>query len=138
MDSLRSAHVEWTGSGLQFRGRGTNPDTPIIELDGDAVSGPSPMQVLLLAAATCAGIDVVLILEKMRVKINGFSIDATGERVEDPPKRFRALKLVFKLAGDGLDRAKAERAVQLSVEKYCSVIHTLAPDVQLDYEIELA
>ncbi len=138
MDSLRSAHLEWTGRGLHFRGRGTNPDTPLIDLDGDGGSGPSPMHVLLLAAAACAGIDVVMILGKMRVKIDGFSIDATGERVADPPKRFRAIKLVFKLAGDGLDRAKAERAVQLSVEKYCSVIHTLAPDVRLDYEIELA
>ena len=96
------------------------------------------MHVLLLAAAACAGIDVVMILQKMRVTIDGFAIDATGERVDDPPRRYRSIKLVFKLAGKGLDRAKAERAVQLSVDKYCSVIHTLSPDVQLDYEIELS
>ena len=137
MDPTRTARIEWTGEGLQFTGGGTGPDTPVVKLDGDGAAGPSPMHALLVAAAACAGIDVVMILEKMRVSIDTFSIDASGERVDEPPRRFRSMKLVFRLGGDGIDQSKAERAVQLSVDKYCSVIHTLSPDIELDYEIEL-
>ena len=93
------------------------------------------MQTLLLAAASCAGADVVLILRKMRVDLRRLRLDVTGVRRDEEPRRYVAIRFLVTVAGDGLDRAKAERAVGLSLEKYCSVVHTLAPDVAVRHEI---
>jgi putative redox protein len=95
------------------------------------------MDALLLACAGCAGADVVSILKKMKVGLETVSIDVVGERRSDHPKRYVAIKYVFRFAGQGLEHSKAERAVSLSLDKYCSVLHSLSPDIQVDHEIEL-
>jgi putative redox protein len=125
------------GVGLRFRGGGTDPETPAVELDGEGATGPSPMLVLLLAAAGCSGADVVAMLSKMKVRLDACSVDVSGIRREGHPKRFASLRFVFRLSGDGLDLTKAERAVGLSLEKYCSVVHSLARDINIEHEIEL-
>lgn len=131
----RAIRLEWLGEGMRFRGAGTEPRTAAVEIDGDGDTGPSPMIALLLAAAGCTGADVVLILKKMRVELRRCVIEVRGTRREEEPRRYVALHYRYALAGDGLDRAKAERAVKLSIEKYCSVMHTLAPDVAISYDI---
>ncbi len=130
--------LAWSGEGLRFSGSGTQPVTPAISIDGDGEMGPSPMIALLLAAAGCAGADVVVILKQMRVRLREVSIAVEGTRRDEEPRRYVSLRFRFRLAGEGLDRAKAERAVNLSVEKYCSVLSSLAPDISLDCDIELA
>ena len=85
----------------------------------------------------CAGADTVVMLKKMRVVLNTVSVEVKGERRAEHPKRYTALKYTFRFAGEGLDRSKAERAVNLSFEKYCSAIHTLAADIPVEHEIEL-
>lgn len=134
----RAVRLEWAGSGMQFRGTGVEPPAPAISLDGDNAAAPGPMQVLLLAAACCTGSDLVLMFEKMRVRLRHLAIDVTGVRRDATPKRYLAIRLRFHIGGDGLDMAKAERAVSLSLEKYCSVVHSLAPDITISHEIELA
>jgi putative redox protein len=129
--------LDWMGVGLRFRGGGTDPETPAVELDGDGATGPSPMLVLLLAAAGCSGADVVAILSKLKVRLDACAVDVSGIRREGHPKRYASLKFVFHLSGDGLDRAKAERAVGLSLKKYCSVVHSLARDIKIEHEIKL-
>jgi len=62
-------------------------------------------------------------------------VDATGTRREQEPRRYVAIHLTYQLRGDGLDDAKARRAVSLAVEKYCSVIASLAPDIRVDYDV---
>ena len=86
---------------------------------------------LLLAAASCTGADVVLILGKMRAGLERLRIEVTGTRREEDPRRLTALHLVYHLGGTALDETKARRAIDLSVEKYCSVIHSLAPDIAI-------
>jgi putative redox protein len=95
------------------------------------------MIALLLAAAGCSGADVVAILKKMRVQLRAVSIAVEGMRRDEEPRRYVSLRFRFRLAGEGLDRAKAERAVSLSLEKYCSVVSSLAPDISIDYDIDL-
>jgi putative redox protein len=73
----------------------------------------------------------------MRVALRRFVLDVTGTRRDEEPRRYIAIRFHFALAGDDLDRAKAERAVRLSLEKYCSVIHSLAPDIAISHEIVL-
>ena len=122
--------------GLRFRGGG--PAGPSIIIDGENAAGPGPMLALLLAAAACSGSDVVSILQKMRIELGEFRIEAAGVRREGNPKRYVAIHLTYRMSGSGLDEAKARRAIDLSLEKYCSVVHSLAADIAVTYALSLA
>ena len=130
----KAATLTWQGK-LVFRGG--EPGGPVTTIDGDNAAAPGPMLTLLLAAAACSGADVALILEKMRIKLADFRIDASGVRREEEPRRYTAIHLEYHLRGDGLEEAKARRAIELSITKYCSVIHSLAPDIQLTHGLRL-
>lgn len=134
MTNLRHATLTWSHQMVFSGGETGGPSIPI---DGDGTAGPSPMILLLLAAGSCTGSDIVSILEKMRVELRSLAIDVTGTRREEHPRRYLALHLRFRLSGAGLDRAKAQRAIDLSLEKYCSVAHTLAPDLAVTHELVL-
>lgn len=135
MPQQRAVRLDWTGAGLRFKGSGTEPSTPAITIDGDGQEGPSPMLALLLAAAGCSGADVVVILRKMRVAIERLTIDVEGTRRDEEPRRYTRLTFRFTVSGDGVDPAKVDRAVALSLGKYCSVVASLAPDIAVEYEV---
>ena len=138
MSNIRTISIDWTGEGLKFRGQGTDPASPAIEIDPANETSPGPMLQLFMAAAACSGADVVSILEKTRAGLQSLTIEVTGTRREEHPKRYTAIKYVFRMSGSDLDPSKAERAVSLSLERYCSVIHTLAPDIAVEHEIVIA
>lgn len=130
----KRATLTWA-TGLVFRGgESGGPETVV---DGDNAVAPGPMLTLLLAAAACSGADVVSILEKMRVKLLELRIDASGERREQEPRRYTAIHLDYHMRGEGLDEAKATRAVELSITKYCSVLNSLAPDIKVTHGLSL-
>jgi len=110
----------------------------VIRVDGDNETGPGPMTTLLLAIAGCSGSDVASILEKMRVQLEEFSIEIAGTRRVTEPRRYMAVHLVYHLRGAGLDEARARRAIDLSIDKYCSVMHSLAADLRITYDLALA
>lgn len=138
MPTERAVRLTWDGSGMRFTGGGVVPPSPPVVVDGDAAGGPAPMQMLLLAAAGCAGADVVSILAKMRAGLEALTVDVHGVRRDEEPRRYVEIRFRFSLHGPGIDMAKAERAVTLSLEKYCSVIHSLAPDIDVRHEVVLA
>ena len=113
------------------------PGRPVVLVDGDSNVAVSPVEMLLVAAATCTASDVVLILQKQRVALRSLEATAQGTRREEQPRRFTALHFVFTVAGDGADEAKARRAIDLSLEKYCSVVASLAPDIRISYDVQL-
>ena len=117
---------------------GGAPGGPLATIDADNAAAPGPMLSLLLAAGSCSGSDVVVILRKMRVQLSQLRIEVSGQRREQEPRRYTAIHFDYHIGGDGLDDAKATRAVSLSVEKYCSVIHSLAPDIAITYAVTLA
>jgi putative redox protein len=131
---IKRITLDWKKD-LRFEGGEAN--RPWITIDGDNAMGPGPMLTLLLAAASCSAADVVHILQKMRIDLRTFRVEASGTRREEEPRRYVALHLAYHLRADGLDEAKAERAVVLSLEKYCSVVHSLAPDISLTHEVVL-
>lgn len=131
--NFRTAELSWDG-GQVLTGSNASGG-PVVTFDGDGEAGPSPVVGLLLAAGACSGIDVVMILEKMKVTLTGLTISVRGERNADYPRRFNHLWLTFRLTGDGLTEVNAARAVQLSVEKYCSVLKTLDPEMPVETEI---
>jgi putative redox protein len=121
--------------GLRFAG-GEPGREPVI-IDGDNLAAPGPMTTVLLAAAACTGSDVVSILTKMRVGFTGLSIEVAGVRREQEPRRYVSIHLDYRVSGQELDPAKIRRAIDLSLEKYCSVIHSLAPDIAITYALSL-
>ncbi len=97
--------------------------------------GLRPMQLLLSALGGCSAIDVILILKKQKQVIESFEIEVDGEREKTGDvSLFRKIVLHFKIKGD-IDKDKAERAVQLSVDKYCSVAKTLEPTAKITYKV---
>src|SRR5438094_2776456 len=110
---------------------------PPVLVDGDGDTATSPVEMLLVAAATCTASDVVLILKKQRVALRTLDVTLRGTRRAEQPRRYVALHFVFTVAGDGADEAKARRAVELSLEKYCSVVASLAPDIRISYDVAL-
>jgi len=134
MSNLRSVSVAWQG-GMRFAGG--PPDGPTTVVDADATAAPGPMHTLLVAAAGCAGSDVVAMMPKMQVSLRRLTLEVTGLRAEDHPRRYLKIHFVITMAGDGLDETKARRAIDLSLEKYCSVVKSLNPDIPLSYDLVL-
>ena len=131
MGKTKTLELTWAG---EETFRGGVPGGPQVVLDGHAKEGVSPVEQLLLAAASCSGIDVVLILQKMRVALEQVRVEVSGERRDETPRRFTAIHFRFHAAGDGADEAKLRRAVELSLQKYCSVVTSLAPDIRITYD----
>src|SRR5213075_2144220 len=100
---------------LQFEGSGSG--RPPILVDGDSKVATSPVELLLLAAATCTASDVVIILQKQRVKLEGLEIAVRGTRRETEPRRYTAIAFHFAVRGEGADDLKVRRAIDLSLEK---------------------
>ncbi|MFV1987579.1 MAG: OsmC family protein [Gemmatimonadota bacterium] len=128
---MEEISVEWAGRGLEFIGR-LGPHETVI--DGGAESGPSPVALLLESTAACMAIDVVDILGKGRQNLEGLRLKILAKRMDAPPRYVRAMRFEFEIAGE-VEEAKAERAVQLSFEKYCSVFHSLRPDIEVESAI---
>lgn len=97
--------------------------------------GPSPMQAVQAALAGCTGMDVVMILTKMRKEPEALRIEVDADRREEEPRVFTRMTLTYHVDGAELDAASVRRAVALSQEKYCSVSAMLRPAVALDYRI---
>jgi putative redox protein len=119
-----TAELVWAGD-LKF---GATSGSTAIVLDGDSVAGPSPMQALAEALAGCMAIDLVMILTKGRHAVKGMRVSFIGERAPQPPKRFINVTVTFHITGD-VPAAAVERAIELSRQTYCSVWHSLRPDL---------
>ena len=124
----------WLG-GLRFEATG-QAEVPVV-VDGDGAAGPKPTESLVIGLATCMGADVVDILTKMRVPFDALAVRVEGDRRPDPPRRYTALRLVYEVQGvPGGAGDKLQRAIDLSRDKYCSVLHSLRPDIELSIRIE--
>jgi len=127
--------LRWTE---QLRFEGGASGRPAILVDGDSQAATSPVELLLLAAGTCSAADVVLILQKQRVQLASLEVTVRGTRRETEPRRFTAIAFHFTVRGEGADETKVRRAIDLSIEKYCSVVASLAPDIRITYDVTVA
>ena len=98
--------------------------------------GPSPMELVLIGTAGCSAYDVVHILQKGRQSVEECQVEVEADRATDDPKVFTRIHLHFVVKGRGLARAKVERAISLSVEKYCSASAMLAKTATITYVFE--
>ncbi len=109
------------------------------DLDFDAAVewGCMPMEALLMSVAGCMAIDIVSVLTKMRTPPASFSMEIEGERTPEPPQRFLAIHMILHLVGNDIDPEKVDRAIALSRDKYCSVIHSLREDIEVTVTAEI-
>lgn len=127
-------HLKRQNEGVHFLAYGSNG--VMISIDGSkeaggVEAGPRPMELLLMSLASCAAIDLVLILNKQKQVIEDLEIEVDGERDHDKtPSSFKAVEIHFQFKGT-LDPAKVERAIDLSVNKYCSVHESLHPEIKI-------
>ena len=106
-------------------------------VDGDGKQGPSPMQHAAMALAGCMASDVVDIIRKGRHPLTALSVTFTGARAEQPPRRFLQIDLRFNIQGT-VPAEAVERAITLSRDKYCSVLHSLRQDIAFSTTFQIA
>ena len=98
--------------------------------------GPSPKKLLLAGLAGCTGIDIVSILHKMKVSFSDFSVDVKAHLTNEHPTYYDEVHITYCIKITTIDRSKMERAVQLSMEKYCGVSAMFEKFAQLSHRIE--
>jgi putative redox protein len=120
----------------------TNLDGHRLTIDASAEGGgddlgPRPKKLMLLALAGCTGIDVIMILKKMKIEPEGFNVLVEGDLTDEHPKKYHTIKIVYVFKGKDLPVDKLQRAVDLSQEKYCGVSATYRDALKLETEIRL-
>jgi putative redox protein len=108
-----------------------------ITVDSTSAAGPSPMQTLAFALASCMAMDVVHVLKKGRHDLRGLRADLTGTRAPEEPRRFTAIALHYSITG-AVPTDTVERAIQLSRERYCSVWHSMRQDIEFKVTYQVA
>jgi putative redox protein len=102
---------------------------------GGEDTGPRPKKLMLLALAGCSGMDVVSILQKMRVPMEALTISVEADVTEEHPKHYTEMKVIYRFKGKELDRQKLEKAVRMSQEQYCGVAAAYKKGMTLSWEI---
>ena len=97
--------------------------------------GPSPKALLLAGLIGCSGIDIMSIIKKMKVELDDVNVDIEAEVREEDPKIYNYIKIIYRFKGKDVPYEKVERAVKLSMEKYCGVSAMLEKAVPITYEI---
>lgn len=105
--------------------------------DNGDVKGFGPKALMLSSLAGCSGLDVVWLLKKMRAEVKEFYIDVTGELTEEHPKFYNKVKVDYHFSDANLKADKIEKAVNLSVEKYCGVMEMFRQFADVETEIHL-
>ncbi len=112
-------------------------DHNLIEIDGSRQNGFGPKALLLSGLAGCSGIDVVDILEKMRVEFSDFEIDVEADQTDSPPKVYTDIHITYKIKTAKENEDKVKKAIDLSLDKYCGVSAMLRKNSSIDYKLEL-
>lgn len=124
MSEAKVTYIE----GLQFVGVATSGHAIVmdggIEVGGKN-TGSRPMELLLMGIGGCSGMDIVSILKKKKQEVRGLEINVKGQKAENHPKKFTDINIEFIVRGRNLAEDAVKKAVELSMEKYCSVKATL-------------
>ncbi len=120
---------------MQINGHTVITDAPV-ESGGNGY-GPSPKALLLAGLIGCSGIDVMTITKKMRLDIEDVNVEVEAETRDEDPKIYNYIKLIYKFKGKDLPYSKLERAVNLSMDKYCGVAAMLNKAVPITHEIQI-
>ena len=125
--------LESTYGELNFKG--TNSRGQSVQFSGSK-SAVSPMESVLMAAAACSSVDIEILLKKMRQPYHGVTVSVEGIRADAVPAVFTDIFIHYIIYGD-VQSSKARKAVEMSMEKYCSVSIMLSKSVNIKYSFEV-
>ena len=112
-------------------------DSNKIIIDSDKKEGMNPKALLLSGLAACSGVDVVDILEKMRVSFSDFLINVEAEQTEQHPRVFKDIYITYTIRTLKENEEKVKKAIDLSLESYCGVAAMLKKNSSIHYKLEL-
>jgi len=126
--------------GLQFVGEASSGHA--IVMDGDPTVGGSntglrPMELLLVGLGGCSGMDIVSILRKKQQEVKGLEINVKGQKAENYPKKFTDIDIEFVIRGRNISEDAVKRAIDLSMNKYCSVKATLEGSAKISFSYKI-
>lgn len=136
---MKEARVIWT-EGMQFVGAADSNHAMVLDAApevGGTNSGVRPGELLLIALGGCTGMDVVSVLNKMRVKFDSFHIKLSAESATEHPRVYTRIELTYVISGKDIPPDKVERAIELSWSKYCSVGAMLEKTAKISYHYEI-
>lgn len=110
-------------------------DGPVEE--GGKNAGMRPMEMVLLGMGGCTAFDVAQILRKRRREPKLLEIDLQAERAQEVPKVFTRIHLHYRVRGEGITEAEVKRAIELSLEKYCSATRMLAETAEISFDFQV-
>jgi putative redox protein len=133
------ARIKWVQD-VMFLGESGSGHSVVMDGAPDAGGrnlGVRPMEMLLLGLGGCSAFDVMLILKRGREAVTDCVVDIDADRATTDPKVFTKIVMHYTVTGQGLDRKKVERAVQLSAEKYCSASAIIGKTAEITHTITL-
>jgi putative redox protein len=133
--TTKATHVDGLAFEMELQGHSFTVDADAAV--GGKDRGPTPKPLILSALAGCTGMDVASILAKMKMPYDSFVLEVEGDTSESHPKVYTDIRLRYVFAGDSLDRGKIEKAVDLSLDRYCGVATMLKQVTNLTHEISL-
>ena len=126
--------LERINDAIQFRGTNGAFELPIASTDEQ--EGLSPMEMAAMSVVGCSSIDILMILEKQKQEIDEFSAEIDGERAEESPRVFTDLHMHYEFEGD-VEPSKVRRAINLSLDKYCSVSNMIKHTADITYSFSV-
>jgi len=136
---MAKVEVKWI-DGMRFVAIPESGHAVIMDSSGDKGgldSGPRPMELLLISLAGCTGMDVIYILKKMRVQVQGFELKIDAERKQEHPRYYSKVHVKYVFYGKDIPEDKVKQAIELSQHKYCSVSATMRAVGELTYSFEI-
>ena len=138
MAPVKTATVEWKGEDLKFHARLGGGYA--FEMEGPPTpQGGSPVEFLIAGAVGCTAMDMIHILQRRRQKVTGLEVEIKGVQAEDPPNVFTDATVVYVVRGEDIDPVAVERAIDLSMSKYCSasiMLKRAGMNLATEYRIE--
>jgi putative redox protein len=116
--------TQWKGN-MVFESDNPRWDSVMMDASADfggTGSGMAPKAMMLSSLAGCSGLDIVMVLDKMKVKLDDFKMIVEGELTDEHPKYYHAVTVDYHFYGENLKESKINKAVDLSIEKYCGVM----------------
>jgi putative redox protein len=136
MATVSRLRLETLEQGLRFRASTDSGFESVLD-SGQGRVAANPVETLLTALGSCLSMDVISILRKKRQVVTGYEVILTGERREEHPRSYTRIEVLHRVTGQGVSRTAVEEAVRLSVERYCSVYHSLDPAIPITQRIEV-
>ena len=135
------AKVVWQGD-MGFEATGSTFPEGRVQFDAEEAfgghdQGYRPLEMLLLGLAGCTAMDVISILKKKKQAVTAFEVEVEGIQVEDHPKYYGTINLVYRVTGQDVDPAAVARAIELSETKYCGASAMLREKAQINSRYEI-